>query len=88
MARNLPTWEPWPHPKEVITLVSPYLDSGKIVWIEDRALIKLHLSKMPFEQSLKLKVRGDAAQTEEKQPLEQTDLRLHGSLGFNFHIKV
>ena len=52
-------------PREVKTLVSPYLDSGKIMWIEDRALIKLHLSEMPFEQSLKLKVRGDAAETEE-----------------------
>lgn len=53
------------------TLVSPYLDSGKIMWIEDRALIKLHLSEMPFEQSLKLKVRGDAVETDERLLLKQ-----------------
>lgn len=47
-------------PEKVKTFISPYLDSGKIVWIEDGTLIKFHLSKMSFEQSLKLKVWGDA----------------------------
>lgn len=51
-----------PNPHErVKTFIYPYLDSGKIVGIEDRTLIKFHLSKMSFEQGLKLKVRGDAA---------------------------
>lgn len=51
-----------PNPHErVKTFIYPYLDSGKIVGIEHRALIKFHLSKMSFEQGLKLKVRGDAA---------------------------
>lgn len=80
-----------PNPHErVRTFIYPYLDSGKIVGIEDRTLIKFHLSKMPLEQSLELKVRGDAAWTEKKQPLKQRsrDARLCGSLAFNFYIKT
>lgn len=48
-----------------------YLDSCKIMWIEDRTLIKFHLSKMSFEQSFKLQVRGNAAEGKKKHPLAQ-----------------
>lgn len=61
MALGYP-WNHVPNPHErVKTFIYPYLDSGKIVGIEDRTLIKFHLSKMSLEQSLKFKVRGDAA---------------------------
>lgn len=46
-----------------------YLDSRKIMWIEDWTLIKFHLSKMSFEQSFKLQVGGNAVEGEKKQPL-------------------
>lgn len=42
---------------------------------------------MSFEQSLKFKVRGDAAQTEKKQLLKQQSGDF-GSLSFNFHIRT